>query len=191
MKTPEIVAFLKANVKPLDDSIYGFRYRAAARLKDGSYLPCVVFQSKRKVVDLALRRFDETRRSSREYRGVVESFVTAGNRLADWEVASVEPSPFAWEIEILRTIQGETTMGWTSFVAEMHDGSYVSLGTTFSHEFFDLPSGYTHKDIKTIHSGVVYGAGVGLKPFAHELLSTSKIYREKPYFTCYVEGLDA
>ena len=59
MNESEIIEFLKAEVETLPDSIYGNRYRATVYLIDGTYLPCVVFQSKGKRVDLALKRFEQ------------------------------------------------------------------------------------------------------------------------------------
>lgn len=192
MKHPDLIAFLKSQVTPLEDSIHGPRYRAAAWLTDGTYLPCVVFQDQQKLVDLASRRFDETRASaSHEYLAVVETFVASGSRLALWNIQRVETSPFAWDIEVLRRIHGETTMGWTSFVVEMKDGKYFNLGTSFHSEFFDLPAGYTFHDITTVHSGMVYHDTAGLKPFAWDLVNSVKVYRDKPFFTCYVQGLAA
>jgi hypothetical protein len=46
MTQDEMAAFVVRNVEPLTDKIYGNRYRVAAHLKDGTYLPCVVLQSK-------------------------------------------------------------------------------------------------------------------------------------------------
>lgn len=191
MKSTEFAAFLKSQVAPLPDTIYGPRYRAAASLTDGTFLPCVVFQSQQRQVNLALERFAETSaRSEREYKSVVESFVATGSRLAAWSIKSVELSPFAWDVNLLRTIEGETTMGWTAFVAEMHDGRMVSMGTTFSFEFFDLPINYTPKDIKTIHSGMVYSESSGLTPFSIDSMQSIAVFREKPYFTCYLDELN-
>ena len=47
---------ITSRVEPLDDSIYGPRYRCSITLKDGTFLPCVVIQSKDRLVDLAKRR---------------------------------------------------------------------------------------------------------------------------------------
>jgi hypothetical protein len=107
MKAGEIATFLKGNIEPLKDKIYGDRYRAAATLNDGTYLPCVVFQSKRAQVELALRRFEELRKEPSQYRMVVESFVSAGSRLADYDIKGMERSPFAWPLEVLKSIHGE------------------------------------------------------------------------------------
>ena len=70
----DIIEFLKAEVEPLPDRIYGNRYRASAYLIDGTYLPCVVFQSKGKQVDLALKRFEQEKNQPDQYRMVVEVF---------------------------------------------------------------------------------------------------------------------
>jgi hypothetical protein len=141
MNESEIIEFLRATVEPLPDSVYGNRYRASAYLIDGTYLPCVVFQSKGRQVDLALKRFEQLRSKPDQYRMVVETFVADTTSMADYNITSIEVSPFAWPLRILRTIKGETTMAWTAFVAEMNDKKRFSFGTSFSREFFDLPDG--------------------------------------------------
>lgn len=78
MSDAEIAGYLQAEIEPLKDNIYGNRYRVAAYLIDGTYLPCVVFQSKRKLVELALRRLAETKTD----RGVVGSFVAGLSSIA-------------------------------------------------------------------------------------------------------------
>jgi hypothetical protein len=55
----ELKKFHIENVERQKHSIWGNRYRAAARLIDGMYLPCVVFQGAQQQVDLAVRRFKE------------------------------------------------------------------------------------------------------------------------------------
>ncbi len=58
----DIVAFAKKSVEPLPPCFpYGERYRVAATLNDGTYLPCVVVESASQTVDLAIKRFEETR----------------------------------------------------------------------------------------------------------------------------------
>jgi hypothetical protein len=185
----ELANFLKTSIEPLTDQIYGNRYRAAARLIDGTYLPCVVFQSRKAQVDLALRRFDQLRDQSEQYRAVVEVFAAGGSRVSDYEIKVVEPSPFAWPFEILRTIHGETVMSWTAFVVEMKDGTKHSYGSSFRFEFFDLPDGYSHADIAKIHSGMVYSQDLGLRDFSMELQKEIQPHREKPFFTCYLKEL--
>ena len=185
----DLTDFLKSSIEPLTDQIYGNRYRAAARLKDDTYLPCVVFQGRKAQVDLALRRFDQLRDQRDQYRMVVESFAAGGSRISDYEIKAVEPSPFAWPLEILRTIHGETVMSWTAFVVEMKDGTKYSYGTSFRFEFFDLPNGYSHADIARIHSGMVYSRELGLRDFSMDLQKEIQPYREKPFFTCYLKEL--
>jgi hypothetical protein len=191
MTVAEIATFALQNVQPLEDKIYGSRYRVAAHLKDGTYLPCVVLQSKKAQSELALRRFKELRWKRAQYRSVVESFVSSCSQVAEYHLEDVEVSPFAWPIELLRTIHGETTMGWTAFVAEMKDGTMYSYGTHFNFEFFDLPQGYTHSDISKIHSGMVYSKTRGLETFSMAALKEIRPYREKPFFTCYSKAFDS
>ncbi len=189
IQTHELVTFLKDNIEPLNDQIYGNLYRAAVRLKDDTYLPCVVFQSKKVQVELALRRFKELQGQRSQYRMVVENFVATGSHIADYEIKAVERSPFAWPLTILRQIHGETVMSWTAFVVEMRDGTMHSYGTTFSFEFFDLPNGYSYNDIAKIHSGMVYLREQGLQAFSLNSLSAVQVYREKPFFNCYLQQL--
>jgi hypothetical protein len=69
-------------------------------------------------------------------------------------------------------------MSWTEFYAIMKDGKEFRFGTTFLIEFFDLPQGYMAADIEKI-----IPATRGAIP------RQERIYREKPFFTCYVDGL--
>jgi len=189
IKPDELAGFLKNNIEPLSDQIYGNRYRAAARLTDDTYLPCVVFQGRKSQVELALRRFDQLRNQTSQYRMVVESFVAGGSRVADYEIKAVEPSPFAWPPATLKQIHGETAMSWTAFVVEMSDGTMFSYGATFCFEFFDLPEGYLYSDIAKIHSGMVYSQERGLEAFSMGSAERIHIYREKPFFSCYLKEL--
>jgi len=57
----EIISFLKNNIEPLEDGFYGAGYRAATYLKDGTYLPCVIFRNTKKTVDLAIKRLKKNK----------------------------------------------------------------------------------------------------------------------------------
>ena len=191
MTPAEMATFVVQNIEPLADKIYGNRYGVAAHLIDGTYLPCVVLQSKEDQANLALRRFKDLRWKREQYRSVVEVFVSGGSRVAEYHLQNVEISPFAWPLEILRNIHGETTMGWTAFVAEMKDGTLYSYGTQFNFEFFDLPSGYLHSDIAKIHSGMIYSKPRGIENFSMPAAKEIQPLREKPFFTCYLKDLDS
>ena len=90
--------FLKDNIEPLEDSVYGLGYRVSAYLTDGTYLPCVVFRNPSKIVDLAIMRFKDeqtgkgffSRSSDVGYRDIVTTFVTKGNCLNDYDIEKVE-----------------------------------------------------------------------------------------------------
>jgi hypothetical protein len=185
----ELSKFLKSSIEPLPDGIYANRYRAAVRLLDGTHLPCVVFQSRKSQVELALRRFDQLRNQPSQYNAVVEVFVAGGSRINDYEISEVEPSPYAWPLAILKQIHGETVMSWTAFVVEMRDGTMHSYGTSFCIEFFDMPAGYSYTDIARIHSGMLYSQQRGLQTFSLDLQKEIQPYREKPFFTCYLKQL--
>jgi hypothetical protein len=98
-------------------------------------------------------------------------------------------SPFAWPLELLKNIHGETTMGWTAFVAEMKDGTMYSYGTSYNFEFFDLPQGYSQSDIIKIHSGMIYSKDRGMEKFAMNLLKETQVLKDKPFFACYLNEI--
>ncbi|MEA5115407.1 MAG: hypothetical protein VB050_15435 [Geobacteraceae bacterium] len=181
MKDTDIVNFLKSNIIPLDDVIFGKRYRASAFLKDGSYLPCVVFQSKNRLIDLAMKRLEETKNDKRQYRMVVEAFISNGSFVSSYDITRVEASMFALPTNLINKIIGETVMGWTEFIVEMHDGKKFPYGTSFSIDFFELPDDYEIKDIKEIHKKNLLTQ--------QQPENNAKYYREKPFFTCLLDGL--
>lgn len=190
MNEIEVINFLKAKVEPLNDRVYGNRYRVSVYLTDGTYLPCVIFQSKKTQIDLAIKRFSDLNKLPEQYRNVVASFAAGGARLASYDIKNVEVSPFAWPLSVLKNIHGETTMAWTAFVVEMNDGKLFSYGTSFRMEFFDLPTSYNFTDIKEIHSGMVYLENEGMQTFTMERSARTHYLHDKPYFTCYLDGLD-
>ena len=61
----------------------------------------------------------------------------------------------------------------------MNDGRTFRFGTRFLTEFFDMPPGYSAADISSIVPAV-----------RGERSDEKLIYRERPFFTCYVDGLD-
>jgi hypothetical protein len=127
---------------------------------------------KRKKAVLAILRM------SGGYTAIVRNFVICGNCLDAYDIESLQPSKFAISLERSREIGGETSMGWTEFYGTMHDGTEFRFGTTFLTEFIDMPDGYSASDIKRIVPAVRSD-----KPRAE------KVYREKPFFTCYIDGL--
>jgi hypothetical protein len=187
MSPEEITAFVKANVESLPARApYGPRYRVAALLTDGTQLPCVVVEAAGPIVDLAMRRFEEEKKGgirailkqSGGYRAIVRSFVTSRNSVVHYDIASLQLSRFSISLERSREIGGETSMGWTEFYGTMRDGREFRFGTTFFTEFFDMPEGYSASDIVKIEAAVR-----SEKP-RHE-----RVYREKPFFTCYIDGV--
>ena len=58
-RTENIIKFLKNNIEPIENNIYGLGYRASAYLTDGTFLPCVIFRNPDNYVNLALKRFKE------------------------------------------------------------------------------------------------------------------------------------
>lgn len=201
--TDEIIKFLKENIAPLDDNTYGPGYRASAYLTDNTYLPCVIFRNPKTIVDLAIRRFkEESKRKGifssapgAGYKDIVKTFVATGNCINDYDIKQVENSRYVLPLNIQEQIRGETTMGWTGFSARMKDGKYVGFGTSFHFAFFDMPDNYSPADIEEIinHSYVLRTGELRQHdvPF-YEVpadYDNAMIYRERPFFECYIEDL--
>lgn len=187
-------------VDPLPDSIYGPLYRCALTLKDGTYLPCVVLQSKQKIVDLAKRRIKQELDGKGclggpdPYGQIVSSFATGGNRINDYDVASAEPSKFAPPIALLRQIHGETTMAWTGWVFEMADGELFAYGSSFRMEFLQLPEGYGFNDVAKVHNHSFLTKGGSLASLTQggmlpQEYDRNVIFRECVHFTCAITDI--
>jgi hypothetical protein len=149
--------------------------------RGGRVLPCIVVESIELWVELALRRFEEAKHCDDPlsgYRSMVTLFVTYGNVIKGDYLCALSVSPYAIPANRLSEVKGETSMGWTEFYAVMRDGAEFRFGTTFFDEFFEMPAGYTAQDIVTIQPAV-----------RGEHARQERVYREKAFFTCYVEGL--
>lgn len=187
------------SVEPLEDSIYGLRFRCALTLKDGTCLPSAIIQSKKKLVDLAKRRIKEEMKgkgvfSRDRYGQIVASFVTGSNRVSDYDVKDAEPSRFAPPVSLLRQIHGETTMGWTGWVLEMTDGCLFAYGSSFTMDFFDLPEGYGFGDVAHVHNHSFLSKEGELRTlerggFLPGDYAGDSLFRERVYFTCAVDGI--
>jgi len=197
-----IIKYLKENIEPFEDNIYGPGYRVSVYLTDGTYLPCVIFRNSAKVRSLTINRFKESKNENNifntasviDYYNIIGSLITC-NCLNVYNIAKVEKSPYAFPISIQKQIQGETTMGWTYFVAKMKDGMNIGFGTNLYTDFFDMPQGYSAGDISEItnhsyitQSGQIYTFRVS--PFQDPNNGEKIIFhREKPFFVCYLDNL--
>jgi hypothetical protein len=196
----EWVKKIIAEVEPLHDDIYGPRYRCSFTLKDRTFLPCAVVQSRKRLIDLAKRRIKEEiggrgrLGGDDPYGQIVTSFVAQGNRVNDYDVAGASPSRFAIPLSLLSQIHGETTMAWTGWIFRMKDGRLFSYGTSFLMEFFQLPDGYEFSDVEeVINHSFVNDDGVittlqrgGTLPASYR---PSAIFRERAFFSCAVDGV--
>jgi hypothetical protein len=152
------------------------------------------------LVDLAKRRIKEEMSGNGRLGGedpygqIIATFVAGGNRINDYEVASSTPSKYAIPLDLLRKIEGETTMAWTGWVFRMKDGRHFSYGTSFSTDFFQLPDGYDFGDVTDVinHSFVDTTGSIaslkqgGLPPPTYD---RNAILRERAYFSCAVDGI--
>jgi len=120
--------------------------------------------------------------------------VATGNRINIYDIASIEKSKYAFPASVLKNIHGETTMGWTAFVAKMKDGKLFGFGTSFSFDFFQMPENYSADDIVEIinHSCICENKKIcEVKQGPHFTgdYKESTTYRERPFFDCYIDGL--
>ncbi|MBP7864140.1 hypothetical protein KA183_20815 [bacterium] len=187
MDDQQISDYLISNLKPWEDSVFGTTYRAAGRLRDGQYLPCIMFGNPKAYLSLAEKRlFDkELRRDEYQFEQVLRTFLVGRSQVNVSDVASVEPSLNAWSEEIIGEIRGETTMGFTFFTAVMKDKKVFSFATSYHFNFFDMPDGYGPCDIAEIHSGMIVAQDGEEKPFSYEEAQKITLYREKPFFYCF------
>jgi hypothetical protein len=192
--------FVKSAAEPFPDTTFGDSFRCSVYLKDGTYLPCVMLRRYEPTIRLAMRRFKEEKKGKGifgfgkdGYENIVKTFLTSGNRIAAYDVARVEASRFAMPLELIRKIEGETTMGWTGFVLEMRDGAMFAFGTSFGAEFFALPDGYSFGDVVSIHNHAYLTGHAEMKALAQGMheppadYDLSKVYRDRPYFICYYD----
>lgn len=203
LSSEKIIKYLHSNIEPLEDNFYGQGYRASVYLRDGTYLPCVIFRNSSKIINLAIKRFKEEKKGSGifskssgvGYYNIVKTFVANGNCLNEYDIAKIEKSPYAFPIPILKQIQGETTMSWTCFVGKMKDGSHIGFGTTFYTDFFDIPDGYSADDIIEItNHSYIHESGRMHTYYERPFMSSDDynkiiVYRERPFFECYMDNL--
>ena len=200
-------------VEPVQDPVDGPLYRCSLTLRDGTLLPCAVLQSKARRVALARKRLDDEREGrtfiggADPYGVLLSTLVASGNRVSDYDVLLASESPYAVPLPLLAQIRGETFMGWTGWVFRMRDGRLFPYGSPSSRlEFLELPEGYTFADVTQVikHSFVDPGSGSvaslipSSPPSVESLIDGSflpvsyertKVLRERPYFTCLVDGI--
>jgi hypothetical protein len=190
MQSRYIVTFAQLELEAVTRyRIDGNTYRCAAYLRDGVYLPCVLLSSRERRVEWAVRntldRLEDSKKPPETRRfghgmgmpNLVALYAASDNRVQAYDIARLEPSPYAIPMEQLQGIKRETSMSWTQFVATMVDGTEAAFGASGYYElFYEMPDGYTGKDI------------VAVRP--HETLP-GKVWGDKPFFTCYVDGLDS
>src|SRR5271167_314231 len=108
VRAEEIVEFVRRNIEPLPPSPpYGERYCVGGTMTDGTGLPCIVVESAALTVDLAMRRFEESKSSTdlyMGYRAIVTMFVTKGNAINDYDLRDLAVSPYAIPLSRVREI---------------------------------------------------------------------------------------
>lgn len=142
-----IVAILRDTIEPLNGC-----YRAAARLDDGRFLPCVTF------VDVARWRSQVARLAGsvrkEDSDGVAAPFtVTLGSDA----IAEVHPSPFAWPAALIRALSDPAERQECSrFTLVMNDGHCVHYDVADPTDFLGIPHylppppGYTFADVRSL-----------------------------------------
>lgn len=168
MEQVEIIKFLKENITPLTNNYYGTRYRASVYLKNGTFLPYVLFSAEKKNI-----AYDK----NLDYK----------------DIERVEKCKNAFSLEILKQIHGETLMSWTGFVLKMKDGKCFNFGTTFDFLFFDFPEGYSSSDIVEVINHSYIDKNNEIQEYRkHSIreLDDIKIYHQiKDYYVCHLDKL--
>lgn len=195
-----IQEFIKTHGEIFQNEDEGDGYRCSVYLNDGTYLPCVMLRESKKIVDLALRRFEQEKSGTGfisdvddPYKEIVKRFIVSGNKINSYDINTVEQSKYAFPLNLLEKLYVETTMSWTGFVLEMSDGKFFQYGTNFLVEFFDLPEGYSFNDVVQLHNHSYTNRNGELKPlqegyyYPPDDYDISKCYRERPYFICYTD----
>jgi len=155
----EITRFLLAEVEPVFHFQTGEKsFRAAVRLSDGAYFPCVEFKSASQLVDRSIHKFDELKDETvrRKYRDQVYITLCLNNMISPRCICSVERSSYALPAnhrELLRDAFDAFGLdiygNYLSCVAVMDDGKkfYFSFTVDPETNFLDLPDGYTADQI--------------------------------------------
>lgn len=155
MTPEEKMAYLKTHIEPLYSSDNGNIFRAAVYLTDGTYLPCVRILNPQHIASQAAKGFDETKKGRRffkqksrlAYMQIVEPFVTAGNKVNEYDIDRIQMSVFALPGAILRQIKDERAMSRTGLCLRMKDGKVFGFGSCFLFNFFQMHPGYPPADI--------------------------------------------
>lgn len=198
----EKVTYLQANIGADIFRDGEKSYRAAARLTDGTYLPCVQFSSPNPRIDYVHDRLKASLLGKTIDENLPLSDILVpieiamyGNQVKHWELACIEPSPYAFPPEIYQKINGETTMGWTGFAARMRDGKHFGFGSTLGFEFFEMPEGYAPSDVvEIINHAYVLKSGE-LRHHQRAFMQRPSDYDDavvhlsRPFFDCFIEGL--
>lgn len=197
----EKIRFLREEIGADASHFHGNYYRAAAYLKGGTFLACVIFRKPDYDIKSAASMLERARigeytvngSSELAYEMEIKSLVSHRNRVNFYDIQRIVPSQFAFPSEILNQIRGETTMGWTGFSARMSDGKYFGFGTTQAAGFFELPEGYSKTDIVEIinHSFVTKNGELRQHKLAFldapPDYEEAVIYRSLPYFDCFID----
>jgi len=179
-----IIDFLLAEIEPVFDFYSGEKsYPASARLHDGTYLPCVAFKPASRLVDRAIRKFEEAKDGTARitYREMVHLQCCIHNMISPHNVEIVTRSPYALSaqhLEILHSafeaLQLDPVGNYLPFVAEMVDGKRFNFYFVPETQFLDIPEGYDATQI------------VGINP---NRTLPDKRYGHKLTFECYLSSL--
>lgn len=188
------------SVEPIDDSIYGPQYRCSLTLRDGTFLPCAVIQSRDRLVEFARKQIREEMQrigpigSYDPVGQILSTFVAGRNRVNDYNVVDAAPSRFAIPLSLLERIHGETTMAWTGWVFRMKDKREFSYGSSYLTEFFELPDGYEFSDVdEVINHSFVNSDGELTRLEQGWYLPSGYpgqgLFSDRAFFSCAVDGI--
>ncbi len=167
MDEQEIVSFLKQNITPIKDPLYGDLYRCSVCLKSGLTIPNIIFWSGEQYSSLSQER-DKNPRIGED---LIKHLLISKNMISSKDISKVEESKNAIPLETLKKIKGESIPSWTGFVVKMNDGKLFNFGTTFSTLFFNFPEGYSGNDICDVISHCYIDANNEIREYKHHRFS--------------------
>jgi len=161
--TPEglLNALANLGIEEVPPEFGGPGFRCAARLNDGTHLPCVLVQPIGPYADRRREMIEAEFRGEGSYalfpdplRESIKSELNWSNRVASHHIARIEPSRFAIPISLLKQVRGETAMSFWLFALETAEARRFSFtgGHLAEMLFFDLPDDLQFSDFVSVRN---------------------------------------
>ncbi|MGE8434319.1 hypothetical protein [Chryseobacterium joostei] len=197
-----LIYLLNKFVEPISSTYYGDRYCASVTLNDGTFLPCVEFRHKGKMIELIYKALHEKRYGiidKRPYetefvqKTIIEHNLASENMLKfDSDVIKIEKCKYALPEKNLQKMSGTPTH---YFLVQFKDGSYENFrwGEGL---FYEVPFKKQLEDIVEVFNSKLILQNneiIELKNLMDWKVNEEnlkKIHISKPYFVSYIGNPD-